>query len=78
MTVLSLANLLINYLVAIHDARFVPIILMADITEIILISQFHKDLWTVITIVFGVATASLVALLVIAILRPTRRVYRAG
>jgi O-antigen/teichoic acid export membrane protein len=65
MTMLSLGNLLVNYLVAIHDARFVPIVLLADVAEVILITFFHRDLWTVIAIVFGVTTMTLLALLAV-------------
>jgi O-antigen/teichoic acid export membrane protein len=75
MTMLSLANLVISYLVATHDARFVPVILLADLAQIALISAFHQNLWTVIAIVFGVSTASLLGLLAVVVLgRRTRRV----
>jgi O-antigen/teichoic acid export membrane protein len=65
MTMLSLGNLLIYYLVAIHDMRFVPLILLADLAQVALITMFHGDLWTVITIVFGVTTVCLFGLLTI-------------
>jgi O-antigen/teichoic acid export membrane protein len=75
MTMLSLANLLINYLVAIHDARFVPVILLADLAQIALITTFHQSLWTIISIVFGVSTASLLGLLAVVVMgRRTRHV----
>jgi O-antigen/teichoic acid export membrane protein len=68
MTMLSLANLLMYYLVAIHDTRFVPLILLADLAQIALITMFHKDLWSVISIVFGVATVCLLGLLTIVLM----------
>jgi O-antigen/teichoic acid export membrane protein len=68
MTMLSLANLLVNYLVAIHNARFVFVLILADLAELVLISVFHHDLWTVIAIVFGVTSGTLVALLGVVVL----------
>jgi O-antigen/teichoic acid export membrane protein len=72
MTMLSLANLLVNYLVAVHDARFVFVVLLADLAELVLISLFHQDLLVVIGIVFGVTSGTLVALLAVVVLGSRR------
>jgi O-antigen/teichoic acid export membrane protein len=73
MAMLSLVNLLVNYLVANHDPRFLPIILLADVAEVALIAAFHQNLWTVVGIVFGVASASLISLLALVFLNRGRQ-----
>jgi len=58
----SLASLLCNYLLAVHDQRFVPVLGAAGIGEVTAIWNFHANLWQVITAVLVVGAATVIAL----------------
>lgn len=65
MGVLALANLMTNYLLAIHDRRFIPVLLGGIGVEIAAITRFHESLWQVILSVSGSLLAVLACLLAI-------------
>lgn len=67
----SLANLLSNYLLAVRDERFVPILALAGIAEIVMIWNFHANLWQVIWSLLAIGAATLGALWAISLTRGT-------
>jgi O-antigen/teichoic acid export membrane protein len=67
LTMLALANLLINYFLSIARARFVAPLLAACVLETLLIALFHSSIWQILDMVlvtFAILSATLAALYV--------------
>jgi O-antigen/teichoic acid export membrane protein len=62
MSLVAIANLLTNYLLAIQDYRFILILVGAAIGEVAGIWIFHADLWQVIWCVLALAGITVLAL----------------
>ncbi len=62
MGLLSFANLLTSYLLAVSDHRFIGVLALAVIAEVVLISLNHESLWDVIHAVLTVLVTASAAL----------------
>ena len=65
MGLLSLANLLVNYLLALDDRRFIFVMTAAVVVEVGGISTLHASLWEVIGVVTGTLALTVLGLLVL-------------
>ena len=62
MAALALASLLVTYLLARHDHRFVPVIVLVVLLEVVLISAFHASIWQVVWVMVAVGVTMLAAM----------------
>jgi O-antigen/teichoic acid export membrane protein len=62
MCLFAIANLLVNYLLAMEDNRFVVVLPAAAISEVLAIWAFHADLWQVIWSILAVGGATVAGL----------------
>ena len=51
-----------TYLLARHDHRFVPVIVLVVLLEVVLISAFHASIWQVVWVMVAVGVTMLAAM----------------
>jgi O-antigen/teichoic acid export membrane protein len=69
----SLVNLLVLYFLSINKTRFLPLLCIGTLTEIFLISYFHKNIWEIIFIMLGVMGVILLGLVAFLIYKPVEK-----
>lgn len=65
MGLLSIANLLVNYLLALGNRTFALVLVAAGALEVVLISSFHRSIWQVVLAVLAVLAVTVLGLVVI-------------